>query len=179
MPIQSSHGRRDGCYRMFAETPSGRRIWAIWRYDQEDDEVPDVFGDLSETLAGDHRRVAEILIQLEIRALDWTNAYGVSPKRRGVRTRRANVSLDHVDQFVHDTATRLALPLPPEPVAVHANPTTAGRCGRADHVVSEEQASHGYRYPCQGRHVKSIIQGCIIRVLSCCYLLDGCYFFLR
>jgi hypothetical protein len=42
--------RRDGSYRMFAETPSGRRIWVIWRYDQEDDGVPDVFGDLSEAL---------------------------------------------------------------------------------------------------------------------------------
>lgn len=40
--------RRDGSYRMFAETPSGRRIWVIWRYDREDDEVPDVFGDSSE-----------------------------------------------------------------------------------------------------------------------------------
>ena len=30
---------------MFAETPSGRRIWVIWRYDQEDDEMPDVFGE--------------------------------------------------------------------------------------------------------------------------------------
>lgn len=34
---------------MFAETPSGRRIWVIWRYDREDDEIPDVFGELGET----------------------------------------------------------------------------------------------------------------------------------
>jgi hypothetical protein len=27
--------RRDGSYQMFAETPSGRRIWVIWRYDRE------------------------------------------------------------------------------------------------------------------------------------------------
>jgi len=27
--------RRDGSYRMFAEAPSGRRIWVIWRYDHE------------------------------------------------------------------------------------------------------------------------------------------------
>ena len=33
---------------MFAETPSGRRIWVIWRYDREDDEIPDVFTDLGE-----------------------------------------------------------------------------------------------------------------------------------
>jgi len=33
---------------MFATTPSGRRIWVIWRFDQEDDEIPDVFGDLDD-----------------------------------------------------------------------------------------------------------------------------------
>jgi hypothetical protein len=33
---------------MFAETPAGRRIWVIWRYDREDDEIPDVFGELGE-----------------------------------------------------------------------------------------------------------------------------------
>lgn len=40
--------RKDGAYQMYAETPSGRQIWVIWRYDQEDDEVPDIFGDLGE-----------------------------------------------------------------------------------------------------------------------------------
>jgi hypothetical protein len=40
--------RKDGSYQMFAEIPSGRRIWVIWRYDREDNEIPDVFGDLSE-----------------------------------------------------------------------------------------------------------------------------------
>lgn len=40
--------RKDGSYQMFAETPSGRRIWVIWRYDREDDEVPDVFGEIAE-----------------------------------------------------------------------------------------------------------------------------------
>ena len=40
--------RNDGSYQMFAETPSGRRIWVIWRYDREDEEIPDVFGDLGE-----------------------------------------------------------------------------------------------------------------------------------
>jgi hypothetical protein len=40
--------RLDGSYQMFAETRSGRRIWVIWRYDREEDEVPDVFGELSE-----------------------------------------------------------------------------------------------------------------------------------
>lgn len=33
---------------MFAETPSGRRVWVIWRYDRGDDTIPDVFGDFSE-----------------------------------------------------------------------------------------------------------------------------------
>jgi hypothetical protein len=36
----------DGSYQMFAEIPSGRRIWVIWRYDREDDEIPDVFGEV-------------------------------------------------------------------------------------------------------------------------------------
>ena len=27
--------RKDGSYQMFATTPSGRRIWVIWRYDRE------------------------------------------------------------------------------------------------------------------------------------------------
>ena len=38
----------DGSFRMFAATPSGRRIWVIWRYDREDDEIPDVFDELGE-----------------------------------------------------------------------------------------------------------------------------------
>jgi hypothetical protein len=40
--------RKDGSYQMFAETPFGRRIWVIWRYDREDDQVPDVFGEVSD-----------------------------------------------------------------------------------------------------------------------------------
>ena len=36
--------RRDGSFQMFCEIPSGRRIWIIWRYDREDDSIPDVFG---------------------------------------------------------------------------------------------------------------------------------------
>ena len=40
--------RKDGSHQMFAETPSGRRIWVIWRYDREDDEIPDVFGDVAD-----------------------------------------------------------------------------------------------------------------------------------
>jgi hypothetical protein len=38
--------RRDGSFQMYAMTPSGRRIWVIWRYDRDEDEIPDVFGDL-------------------------------------------------------------------------------------------------------------------------------------
>jgi hypothetical protein len=41
--------RKDGSFQMFAETPAGRRIWVIWRHDREYDEIPDIFGDLSET----------------------------------------------------------------------------------------------------------------------------------
>jgi hypothetical protein len=40
--------RGDGSYQMYAEIPSGRRIWVIWRYDREGEEVVDVFGELSE-----------------------------------------------------------------------------------------------------------------------------------
>jgi len=38
--------RKHGSYQMLAETASGRRIWVIWRYDREDDEIPDVFREL-------------------------------------------------------------------------------------------------------------------------------------
>ena len=31
---------------MYAETPSGRRVWVIWRYDWENEELPDIFVDL-------------------------------------------------------------------------------------------------------------------------------------
>lgn len=44
--VFSLETRGDGSYQMFAETPSGRRIWVIWRYDREVDEIPDVFGDV-------------------------------------------------------------------------------------------------------------------------------------
>jgi hypothetical protein len=37
--------RKDGSYQMFAETPSGRRIWVIWRYDKEQEAVRDAFGE--------------------------------------------------------------------------------------------------------------------------------------
>ncbi len=40
--------RKDGSFQMFAVTPTGRRIWVIWRYDREDDEIPDIFGELGE-----------------------------------------------------------------------------------------------------------------------------------
>ena len=33
---------------MFSETPPGRRIWVIWRYDREEDEISDVFGELGD-----------------------------------------------------------------------------------------------------------------------------------
>jgi hypothetical protein len=40
--------RRDSSFQMFAEVPSGRKIWVIWRYDREDEAIPDVFGELEE-----------------------------------------------------------------------------------------------------------------------------------
>ena len=40
--------RSDGSFQMFAETPYGRRIWVIWRYDREDDSKPDVLDGLDE-----------------------------------------------------------------------------------------------------------------------------------
>ncbi|MEX0711326.1 MAG: hypothetical protein WD278_03185 [Pirellulales bacterium] len=46
--VFSIEERKDGCYQMFAQTPSGRRIWVIWRHDREDDALPDVFGELGE-----------------------------------------------------------------------------------------------------------------------------------
>ncbi len=39
--------RKDGSFQMLAATPSGRKIWVIWRYDREDD-IPDIFGELGE-----------------------------------------------------------------------------------------------------------------------------------
>jgi len=45
--VFSLQERKDGSFEMYAETPAGRSIWVIWRYDQEGDEVPDVFGELS------------------------------------------------------------------------------------------------------------------------------------
>lgn len=46
--VFSLEERKDGSFEMFAEVPFGRRIWVIWRYDREDDEIPDVFGELGE-----------------------------------------------------------------------------------------------------------------------------------
>jgi hypothetical protein len=46
--VLSLQERKGGSFQMFAATPSGRRIWVIWRYDREDDEIPDVFGELGD-----------------------------------------------------------------------------------------------------------------------------------
>lgn len=40
--------RKDGSFQMFAATPAGRRIWIIWRYDREHNDIPDIFGDLGD-----------------------------------------------------------------------------------------------------------------------------------
>lgn len=39
--------RRDEAYEMYAVTPGGRRIWVIWRYDDEDDAI-DILRDLAD-----------------------------------------------------------------------------------------------------------------------------------
>ena len=44
--IHEVRERRDGSFKMYAETSAGRRIWVIWRYDREADEIPDAFGEL-------------------------------------------------------------------------------------------------------------------------------------
>jgi hypothetical protein len=46
--VYSLEERKDGSFQMFAETPAGRRIWVIWRYDREDDSAPDIFGEFGE-----------------------------------------------------------------------------------------------------------------------------------
>jgi hypothetical protein len=46
--VYSLEQRKDGSFQMFAETPAGRQIWVIWRYDQQHEEIPDIFGELGE-----------------------------------------------------------------------------------------------------------------------------------
>jgi hypothetical protein len=43
--VLSLRQRRDASFEMFAATPAGRRIWIIWRYGREDDDVPDILFD--------------------------------------------------------------------------------------------------------------------------------------
>jgi hypothetical protein len=46
--IHAFQKRDDESFEMYAETPAGRRIWVIWRYDREGDEAPDIFGEISD-----------------------------------------------------------------------------------------------------------------------------------
>lgn len=46
--VLSLEERKIGSFQMFAATPSGPRIWVIWRYDREDDEIVDVLGELGD-----------------------------------------------------------------------------------------------------------------------------------
>lgn len=46
--VFSLQHRKDGSFQMYAETPAGRRIWVIWRYDREGEEMPDILTDLEE-----------------------------------------------------------------------------------------------------------------------------------
>jgi hypothetical protein len=41
--------RGDRSFKMLAESPSGRRLWVIWRYDREEDQPPDAIADWEET----------------------------------------------------------------------------------------------------------------------------------
>ena len=47
--VLSLDERDDGSFRMYAETPAGRCIWVIWRYDRDGDEIADVFGEVPES----------------------------------------------------------------------------------------------------------------------------------
>jgi len=47
--VFSIQQRKDGSYQMFAQTPSGRRIWVIWRYDREHDKALADFGQSEES----------------------------------------------------------------------------------------------------------------------------------
>lgn len=38
--------RRDGSFEMFAEISSGRKVWVIWRYDKQDEEILDIFDEM-------------------------------------------------------------------------------------------------------------------------------------
>lgn len=42
--VYNLEARDDGSFEMFAETPSGRRIWVIWRYYTEGDAPDTVTG---------------------------------------------------------------------------------------------------------------------------------------
>jgi hypothetical protein len=46
--VLSLRERRDGSFEMYAATLAGRRIWIIWRYDREDDDVPDILDDMDD-----------------------------------------------------------------------------------------------------------------------------------
>jgi hypothetical protein len=46
--VHQLEARKDGSYQMFAEASSGRKIWVNWRYDRQESETPDIFGELSE-----------------------------------------------------------------------------------------------------------------------------------
>jgi hypothetical protein len=48
--VLSLQRRKDGSFEMFARCLSGRRIWIVWRYDREDDEMPDVLDELGDAL---------------------------------------------------------------------------------------------------------------------------------
>jgi hypothetical protein len=48
--IMQLRGRKDGSFQMDAETPSGRQVRVIWRYDREEDQIPDAFDETGDPL---------------------------------------------------------------------------------------------------------------------------------
>jgi hypothetical protein len=47
--VFSLEERKDGSFQMFAVTPAGRRIWVIWRFDLEGDDLQGVLDELENT----------------------------------------------------------------------------------------------------------------------------------
>jgi hypothetical protein len=44
--VYQQDARGDDSFQTLCETPSGRVIWVIWRFDRDDDGILDVFGEL-------------------------------------------------------------------------------------------------------------------------------------
>ena len=98
--VFSLQQRDDGSFQMFAEVPSGRRIWVIWRYDREDDQIPDVFGELAEPA------IFVITAYLKRRAMTAPTPDHRSPQRQ------------EQDERIASEPQLAPLPLPPDATAL-------------------------------------------------------------